>query len=337
MSAEPSPTLRRWEQSGWTEAAAAWITKVLIERGVAVTGPITRERTRFWSVHLTVDTDAGRFWFKENCPLQSFEARLVAGLRPIAGDLIVEVTATEPDEGWLLTPDQGPVIRDTGLAGDVGTYERLLTRWGTLQRAVITSGLDLGSYGLTTMDPAGAADYLLAQVDRLNALPIADVGRMTDDAAARLRALAPTVRGWAETVLATGLPLTLDHSDLHLGNAFADPASGQLRIFDFSDAVTSNALCTLLVPLRVMTQGDDGMVPGPGAVGRVVDAYLETLSDLAPARDLRAAVPAALELAKLNRHESWRRALVGADAASYDELGGAPAAWLSMLGADPLI
>lgn len=160
---------------------------------------------------------------------------------------------------------------------------------------------------------------------------------MTDDAAARLRTLVPTVRGWVETVLATGLPLTLDHSDLDLGNAFADPVSGQLRIFDFSDAVTSFPLCTLLVPLRVMTRGDDGMVPGPGAADRVVDAYLETFTDLVPARELRAAVPAALELAKLNRHESWPRALVGADAASYAELGDAPATWLRMLGTDPLI
>ena len=341
MSAEPDAVLskdgprRRWEQPGWQNRAAGWITASLAEQGIAVTGPIERARTRFWSVHLRVDTDAGRFWFKENCPLQSFEARLIEGLRPIAGDLLGKVTATQVDEGWLLTPDQGETARDAGLAGDVGTYERLLTEWGVLQRAVGSAGLDLSSYGVTTMAPAGAADYLLTHVARLTALPADDVGRMDDAAATRLRALVPTVRGWAETLLATGLPLSLDHADLHLGNAFADPVSGRLRIFDLSDAVASFPLCTLLVPLRVMTAREE-IGPDQRAVDRVVNAYLESFTDVVPVRELRAAVPAALELAKMNRHESWRRALDGADTASYTESGDAQAAWLGLLGADPL-
>ncbi len=333
MSAEPSRSsgIRRWDEPGWQQAAAAWIDSTLTERGIAVRGPVERVRSRFWSVHLTVPTDAGRFWFKENCPLQAFEARLVDRLQQIAGDLVVEVTAIEAAQGWLLTPDQGETARDAGLADDVGTYERLLAEYGALQRRIMSTDVDLGAVGVTTMDPARAADYLLTHVARLRELPAEDVGRMDDRTAARLRSLVPDLRGWVDTVAATGLPLTLDHSDLHLGNAFVDPVSGRLRVFDFSDSVVSFPMGTLLVPLRVMRRGDDGG-PGPDAVDRVVDAYLENFTDLAPARELRAAVPAALELAKLNRHESWRRALDGADAASYAELGDSPAGWLGLLG-----
>jgi hypothetical protein len=316
----------------WREAADAWITDALADQGIGVTGPIEQARVRFWSIHLIVPTDVGRFWFKENCPGQAFEARLVEALLSVAPDRITEVTATSAKNGWLLTPDQGSSLWDAGQMGEA-SFRRLLVDYASLQRAIMASDLDLTACGLTTMDPAAAANYVADQVSRLNDLLPGDPGRLDDDTAARLRALLPTVRRWAEQVAATGLPLTLEHSDLHPGNAFDPPGSGSLRLFDFSDAVRAFPLCSLLVPIRVMTSTEEPM-PGldQAAVARVVDAYLEVFSDLAPMTELRGALTAALELAKLNRHESWRRALVGADATSYAESGDAPAAWLGMLG-----
>lgn len=331
MSAEPG---RRWAQPDWRSAVTDWITSTLAERGVRVIGPIQEVRARSWSILLTVPTDAGRFWFKENCPGQAFEARLVEALVPVVGERILAVTATEPVEGWLLTPDQGQSLWDAGDAGEVQTFQRLLIDYGQLQRALMRSDVDLAAAGLMTMDPLAAEEYLAAQVERLHGLPADDPGRLDDPTTDRLRTLGPTVRQWAETVRATGLPLTLDHSDLHPGNAFDAPAGRPLRLFDFGDSVRAFPLSSALVPIRVMTATGEGM-PGfsDADVDRVINAYLEIFSDLAPMDELRAALPAALELAKLNRHESWRRALAGADAAGYAEAGDAPAAWLGMLDA----
>ena len=332
MSADPKG--RRWTLPDWRSNVTDWITSTLAERGVRVTGPIEEVRARSWSILLTVPTEVGRFWLKENCPGQAFEARLVEALVPVVGDRILAVTAVEPVEGWLLTPDQGQSLWDAGRAGEVATFERLLIDYGQLQRDLMKSEVDLAAAGLTTMDPLTAEQYLAEHVERLRELPVDDPGRLDEPTADRLRTLGPTVSQWAETVRATGLPLTLEHSDLHPGNAFDAPAGRPLRLFDFSDAVRAFPLSSALVPTRVMTATGEGM-PGlsDSDVDRVINAYLEIFSDLAPMNELRATLPAALELAKLNRHESWRRGLVGADAAGYADAGDAPAAWLGMLDA----
>ena len=48
----------------------------------------------FWSTQLTVPTDRGLFWFKENNPDQAFEAGLVAELADIVPDRVVIPLAT---------------------------------------------------------------------------------------------------------------------------------------------------------------------------------------------------------------------------------------------------
>jgi hypothetical protein len=58
-------------------------------------------------------------------------------------------------------------------------------------------------------------------------------------------------------------------------------------------------------------------------------------SDLAAPRRLRAALPAALQLARLARVESWRRCVASMTAEERGEHGGAPAAWLGTLLAEP--
>ncbi len=288
-------------------------------------------RIRFWSVHLSAPTDSGRFWFKENCPEQLFEARLVAALAGCAAERVLRVAAVDPDRGWILSPDQSPVLRDAGPVSAAG-WQRLLVDYALLQREVTAQHLDLPGLGLTVLTPADAPAHLDRRLNELSRLPADDPGRLADADAARLRSLVPTVARWAETVTDLGLPLTLEHSDLHTGNAFATPVRTPLRVFDFGDAVCSSPLLSLLVPIRAMTVDDAADRLTPAEVDRVVDAYLEVFSDLVPLPALRAAVPAAVELGKLNRQESWRRTLLSADAAGYAELGDAPAAWLAMLG-----
>ena len=63
-----------WAGKAWRAEAERWIEVALRERGIAVTGAIDQPRIRPWSTLLTVPTDAGLVWFKENCPGQAFEA-----------------------------------------------------------------------------------------------------------------------------------------------------------------------------------------------------------------------------------------------------------------------
>ena len=117
------------------------------------------------------------------------------------------------------------------------------------------------------------------------------------------------MRGWGEEVAALGLPLTLNHNDLHARNAFVT-ADG-LRFFDFGDAVVTDPLGVLYLPFFVMAHHWDAE-PDHEWLRLVADTALEMWSDLAPLPALRAALPAALQLGKLARVESWTRSLVSA-------------------------
>ena len=67
-----------WSSSDWRREAEAWILDRLACAGRTVTGPIEQPRIRVWSTQLTVPTDVGRLWFKENSAPGAFEAALVA-------------------------------------------------------------------------------------------------------------------------------------------------------------------------------------------------------------------------------------------------------------------
>ena len=95
-----------------------------------------------------------------------------------------------------------------------------------------------------------------------------DPRRLAPDVADRLRAHLPVVRRWAEQVAALGLPLTLNHNDLHENNVF--DVDGRLRFFDFGDSLLTDPLGVMLIPLNVLgekLQADDRR-PTPVAGGR---------------------------------------------------------------------
>jgi Ser/Thr protein kinase RdoA (MazF antagonist) len=191
---------------------------------------------------------------------------------------------------------------------------------------------ELAEAGVTELRPDECADYLSARIEQYAALPVDDPRVLAPDVATRLRAHLPVVRRWAEEVAALGLPLTLNHNDLHEDNVF--DVGGRLRFFDFGDALVTEPLGVLLIPLNILGEkleadGDDPRL------WRVADAALEVWSDLVPMPELRAALPAALSLGRLGRVESWVRCLPSLSDAELAEWGHVAAAWLGTLDADP--
>jgi hypothetical protein len=329
VSADTKSTSGRWATSAWRDDATAWIDQMLRKRGLTRTGEVEQPRIRFWSTQLTAPTDAGRVWFKENCPDQGFEARLVDVLAGLVPDHVVAPLAIEPDRGWMLSPDAGPTLQEA--AGDeLDLWVRLAANWADLQRRVAPYSDRMLATGIPASPPLEAPTLIAQRVEEYAALPADDPGHLDADAAGRLRSALPTITRWAEQVAAVGLPMTLDHNDLHANNAFA-PREGEehLRFFDFGDAVVGDPLCSLLIPVNVFAGElgtDDEDDP---RLRRMVDAYLEVWSDLADPTALRAAVDPARQLARLNRSESWRRVLRSADSEERAEWGGSATAWLA--------
>ena len=329
---EPSASAH-WSSPEFRAELAAWLDEqagaVGTVRGLEAT------KHRAWSTVWRVEAEAGVFWAKQNCRLQSFEAALVADLAAIAPGAVVPVTAIDRDRGFLLTPDQGAVLEDRGDVTDPAVWQRLVTVAGELQRDVVRHVDELvDGHGLTVMRPEDAEAYVASRVEAYATLPAGDPRRLDADVARRLHDQLAEVRRWGEEVAALGLPLTLNHNDLHARNAFV--TSDGLRFFDFGDAVVTDPLGVLYLPFFVMTHvWSTG--PDDDRLRLVADTALEVWSDLAPLPDLRAALPAALRLGMVGRVESWTRSLVSASSEELTEWGDGAAGTLAMLLDDPLV
>jgi hypothetical protein len=314
----------RWETPEFRDELRGWCE--------AQVGPVLgmeQHKLRGWATVWRVTTAEGSWFAKQNCPGQLFEQPLMTLLARVAPDRVVPVRAES--DGFLLTPDQGPVFYETAGA-DLENWVRLARDAALLQREVTPHVEEIVAVGATPLPPEDAHDYVAARVEQYAALGPADPRRLAPEVAARLVGHLPQVRRWAEQVAALGLPLTLNHNDLHENNVF--DVDGRLLFFDFGDSLVTDPLGVLLVPLNVLAEKLGAGADDP-RLWRVVDAALEVWSDVVAVSELRAAVPAALRLGRLGRVESWVRCQPSLSDEQLAEWGPVAAEWLGTVDADP--
>jgi hypothetical protein len=314
----------RWQTAEFREELREWCASYV--------GPVTamhQQKLRGWATVWRVETADGVWFAKQNCPGQQVEIPLMATLARVVPDRILPVTAAR--DGFLLTPDQGDVFSETA-GGDVENWVRLAREAAELQRALLPHHDALLAAGLTELPPQRGADYLSARVEQYAELAPGDSRRLEPQVAERLRVHLPVVRRWVEQVAGLGLPLTLNHNDLHENNVF--DVGGRLRFFDFGDSLVTEPLGVLLIPLNILGErlGADG---DDDRLWQVADAALEVWSDLVPMAELRAVLPAALQLGRLGRVESWVRCQPSLSDAELAEWGPVAVTWLGTLDAAP--
>ena len=324
IAARLPSTSARWRSEDFLAALAAWILDAIGEE--VTLEPVT---VRPWSgVWRARAGDGSLHYAKQNTDLQSFEAELLLTMGDVAPARVLPVTATAPERGVLLTPDQGPVLGD---GGDPATWTRIMGEYAALQRELSPHADRLYAAGLTPLPPTAAEGWLRRRLDEgLAEEPTHDEGRAV---AAALPARLDDVRRWADQVGSLGLPLSVNHNDLHGNNVFR--VAGALRFFDFGDALLTEPLGALLIPLRGL-QDRLGCAPDDPRLLRACEPALEVWSDLATMPALRSGLPAALRLACLAKAEAWLRCRATMDEAERAEWGGIPALWLGeMLRAVP--
>jgi hypothetical protein len=321
----PSP---RWATDEFRDEVQDWCTSVLGE-----VRSMTQVHLRAWSSVWRIEAARGTWFFKQNCPLQAFEAATVAELARLVPHHIVPVSAVDTDRGFLLTPDQGPVFGET-VGDDLDAWCRVASEGARLQRDVAGSVQALMRVGVTRLSAAEAPGYVEARAESLSALSEGDPRRLAAKDADRVLAHLPVVRRWADEVAALGLPITLNHNDLHGNNVF--DIGGELRFFDFGDSLLTEPLQVLMVPVNVLRHHLGCPADDP-RIERVVSAALDVWSDLAPLQELRAALPAALQLGRLGRSESWVRVSASLTEPERVEFGDSAAYWLASILEDPPI
>lgn len=319
----------RWTGKAFRAELRAWVA-------AAVGEPTSLEpvKLRPWATVWRAETATGVFYAKQNCSTQAHEAALVLALNDLAARHVVPLAAVDTNRGLFLTPDLGTPLAESA-DEDVDLWCRVTAAGAHLQLEVARYVERLvGAAGLTTLAPTDCVAYVEHQLAAFAALPEDDPRAMPAEQQAAVRAALPQVAAWVDQVAALHLPLTLCHNDLHGHNVFE--VGGELRFFDFADAMITEPMAALLVPLNVLAHRMR-LAPDDPRLARVADAALEVWSEYAPLPELRAALPAALQLARLARTESWIRCTAAMNDAELVDWGDSAACWLgSLLMAPPI-
>ena len=109
-----------------------------------------QHKLRGWATVWRVTTAEGGWFAKQNCPGQQVEVPLMEALARLAPDRVVPVTAAR--DGFLLTPDQGPVFDETA-GDDLENWVRLARDAALLQRELVPHHDELTGVGMTELRP----------------------------------------------------------------------------------------------------------------------------------------------------------------------------------------
>ena len=320
-------TSARWHSPEFRAELSEWVAESVGE-------PLSMEsfHDRPWSTVWRVVASSGIYFAKQNTPLQGFEAALVVELAAISPTFVVPVTAANVDRGLLLSPDLGSVLGQHVDLADasalVETTRRVVAAAAELQRQVVGDAERLAAAGLVRLAPVDVVGYVEQRLVDFASLSESDPRALTSDQTQRIKACLPELPRLVDTVSSLGLPLTLQHNDLHLANVFE--VGEELRFFDFGDAVMSEPLAALMVPLRGLASLLE-CGPHDPRVLQAAEPALEVWSDIAPVPALRAALPSALRLARLARSESWLRCLPSMTDSELSEFGEAASYWLAAI------
>ncbi len=227
------PTLRpEWFSVRWYDEVEAWVDEHLTSTGRRRTGVMRVSRVWSISAVLQVPTDTGDVWFKASCELFRSEAALHEVVARHFPDDVPVLIATDAERGWLLMEAmQGAGESDRAPGADAALAER----WGVVQLAsldVLDELVDAGA-------PVRGADVTVAGFRRA-ATESPELAMLTPEQRTALDDVMDEVERMVREFWDCGVPDTLNHGDLHLGNVAYD--GSVLRVFDLTDSCVSHPL-----------------------------------------------------------------------------------------------
>jgi len=301
MSADGCPA--GWADDAWLDEVRAWLRDRLADLGVERTGPVQQPHVPWWATAMRVPTTGGLLWFKAARD-GGTEARLTVLLQELAPACTAELLAAEPERGWMLTRDAGTRLREHATGTDqLHCWEELLPEYAALQieladRVDELVGLgvpDLRLPELARQARALAADDATLRTAPEDALTDAEVTELREHGLAELDRLCAELTG-------RGIPHSLQHDDLHDGNAFVRDRA--YVFFDWGDACVSHPFHTLVVTLRALAYRL-GLEPGATPLLRLRDAYLEPWEAFATRAGLVETADLARRTGTLQRALAW--------------------------------
>jgi Phosphotransferase enzyme family len=318
-----------WTSGAFLEEVRAWVAAQLASRGIRLTGDSEQPHIRVWSSTIRFETTEGRFWFKVNGSGTAYEVSLLALLSELSPGLAPEVLAHDSARAWSLSRDAGPVLRSIVGPEEVWEYwKQLLPRYAQTQLDLAAQRSRFVATGMPDRRPKQLTVEYRRLLSELAAKPTKEGGLAREEVVA-LERLLPRYDGWCAELMASTIPDTLQHDDLHSNNVCWPGALDDLsavRIIDWGDSCIGHPFGTMLATLNSIAfhagllNDDRGGITDPRVLG-VRDAYLEPFTGLGSRRELLRWVALARSVGCLTRALSWERAVQHAPptvAAEYD-------------------
>jgi hypothetical protein len=256
---------------------------------VRPTAPIEVMRVRPGATVLRVPVAGGAAWFKACSPVQAFEPRLSAELSARWPDRVGEVLAYDAPRAWLLLADAGVAVRELGNRPQA--WLDVLPLYAELQRGETLYADDHIAHGVPSLPISTLPVRYSNLLDRDLPLEAGERGR--------LAAFSPLLEQLCTELCAAGLPLTIQHDDLHVGSVYE--RYKRLRVLDWGDSSISHPFFSLVVTFRFLEERT-GLKPDDPWFPRLRDAYLEPWgTDLAEQFDL------ALRVGRFAHAIAWSR------------------------------
>lgn len=285
---------RAWTQSGWLTRASAWLARQARAGGWLIRGI---EQIRAWefSCVLRVETDGGELYLKALPRTYAAEVALAQQLATWYPAHVPAVVATDPRRRWvLLRACPGRCLED---GAPLAEWQRVVRVYGQMQLASAARIEQLRALGCPDRSPKALRAALAPLLADEAALMGSDDEGLTPAELGRLRSSRPWLEAACDHLVASGLPLTVEHGDLWASNIFV--GDGEPRFIDWTDACISHPFLSL-APLLRSASWDSRLAAHNNARRRIADAYLGVWSTYARAADLRRALALAEPLAALH-------------------------------------
>jgi hypothetical protein len=269
-----------WYRPGWHDRVETWIDDRLAAVGRRRTGSLRTHRVWAISAVYQVPTEEGSLWLKACCDHFRAEAAILHRVSRRLPDLVPVVVAAADAEGWLLMEPLAGAGDDDRAAG---AAEALAPVWAAAQLASLGWLDELHAAGCPDR---GLEPTIVAWRAVLDGHP--ELALLAEDERAAVLASTDEVEARVRELWSTGLPDTLSHGDLHLGNVAYD--GRVLRLFDWTDACVTHPFLDASHLAYFIASGSDD-----GAAERLARAFAEPWRAAFPDAD----VDRALALAPL--------------------------------------
>ena len=266
-----------WFRPGWRDRVDAWVDEVLPLHGCARTGPA--EAIKIWSLSAVLrypvlrEGEEGELWFKATCEGFRTEPALTQAVCRLVPSVMPQVLAVEPDEAWMLMERIDEPEEGVG-AAHAPDIARALAR---LQLDTLAERELLRRAGL----PDRGLESTLASM-RVVLHDSVEQHLMPEGLREAAAALEPWLEERLRSFWSHGLPDTLSHGDLHLGNVAW--VRDHPVFFDWTDACLTHPF------LDARHLADDAFGSGGEEARTAVwEAYAEAWRAACPGLDLDAA------------------------------------------------